>query len=146
MFYRNVSVAANMLLLKRPALFPILERFGVESVSGRTASTASPAARAEQRLRSPSTSAVRFDGIVQNAWSSGIGFVVPAPTARLRGLWSDCFQYLPRSPRSLQFPVSYRTDALKTWRRPEARSQGRADGIDRCCGRFEMHHWPLRNA
>lgn len=46
--YRNVSVATKMLHLKRPALFPVLDRLVVESVGGRISSTASPATRADQ--------------------------------------------------------------------------------------------------
>lgn len=48
--YRNVSVATKMLHLKRPALFPVLDRLVVESVGGRISSTASPATRASQAL------------------------------------------------------------------------------------------------
>lgn len=48
--YRNVSVATKMLHLKRPALFPVLDRLVVESVNGRISSTASPATRVSQAL------------------------------------------------------------------------------------------------
>lgn len=48
--YRNVSVATKMLHLKRPALFPVLDRLVVESVNGHISSTASPLTRASQAL------------------------------------------------------------------------------------------------
>lgn len=48
--YRNVSVGTKMLHLKRPGLFPVLDRLVVESVKGRISSTASAATRASQAL------------------------------------------------------------------------------------------------
>ena len=48
--YRNVSVATKMLHLKRPALFPVLDRLVVESVKGHISSTASPTTKASQSL------------------------------------------------------------------------------------------------
>lgn len=48
--YRNVSVATKMLHLKRPALFPVLDRLVVESLGARISSTALPAIRADQAL------------------------------------------------------------------------------------------------
>ncbi len=48
--YRNVSVATKMLHLKRPALFPVLDRLVVEAVKGQVSSTASSSTRANQSL------------------------------------------------------------------------------------------------